>query len=230
MSGGVHVKAASDLVASDRRAGRTLAPLKLSAYLLALVALGAAWLNDRRTLEHEILSTRLNRAAERTAFSPLQEMAWPSPTAVPSVSSPVAAGSIASPLDPTLPTEIPAMQPNAAPPPSIEDQHAFLQTTFEQQRADMTWAREARSTLTADIERRLPKSSSIRTLECRTALCRAEIRHADEAGYRDLMSSQFSGEQSHWSGAFLLWRSGQGDNWDMTMFFAKPGAEMPSLQ
>jgi hypothetical protein len=188
-----------------------------------------AWFYDRASLRRDVHALQSRLAAEA-----------PTPAAEDSMASPHAAS-----VDPsrqvvrlTAPFATPSALPAAAPrpaepsPPSVEDQHAFLQASFDGQTTDASWARSSRAQLEDDIRRRLPASSSLHSVDCRSSICKADIVHADETGYRTFVNSTFAtdpGERSAWRGPLAMWRSGSGEDWTMTVFFGKDGEPLPAL-
>ena len=110
--------------------------------------------------------------------------------------------------------------------PSMEDQRAYLQTGFDREPVDRTWARDARTELRSAIQKRIPTSASLSNVECRSSLCRAEIAFEGPEDYRRFLRDS----RPVWTGASALVRTGSGEDWSMVGFFAKPGQTLPILE
>jgi hypothetical protein len=120
------------------------------------------------------------------------------------------------------------VEPGAPPDLSIRDQQSRLQTVFDEQPVDSSWAPAAQSDLLDGLRRRLPSQSSVEVAECRSTLCRAEIWHKDQADYTEFLMNM----TKVWKGDLIASKSTEAgpDEWAMTVFLSKPGNPFPLLQ
>lgn len=68
---------------------------------------------------------------------------------------------------------------------------------FAREATDAAWAAQARSRLEAQLPRVTPAGSHVRSLECRTSLCRLELVHDNRAAYRELVERAFLDTSHH---------------------------------
>ena len=130
--------------------------------------------------------------------------------------------------------EAPAGEPaNSAqlePEPSTEDQASYAQSVFEQQTLDPHWARETAAQLDASLTPHLG-DSKLTNLECRSALCFAQIKHTNDVGYQTFLKEVLSRSHDVWKGPMALYTVHTDDTGHVfqSLYFARIGTEMPSL-
>ena len=66
--------------------------------------------------------------------------------------------------------------------PTDRDQHQFVARAFDTEADDPDWTAEA--DIQAELQSQLPEGPSVRSVVCRTTLCRVETRHPDQDAQR----------------------------------------------
>ncbi|WP_437831028.1 hypothetical protein [Sorangium sp. So ce1153] len=138
-------------------------------------------------------------------------------------------------------TELPA-----APPPrtsveladgrkslSLADGQARVERVFHEEAPDPDWAREAEIALQEKIAAALPRSSALRSVECRASLCRVEVAYRDPADGGRFFDAAFKNPDSK------IWNAdtfstpprpdGRG-NTIVVSYLAREGEALPSLE
>lgn len=78
---------------------------------------------------------------------------------------------------------------------------AQLHTAFASEEADSTWTTQAQATARTRLAAALPETSSLRSVECRSSMCRFETIHEDEGHIEQFMQKAFiSGKTQIWNG------------------------------
>ncbi|WP_437554868.1 hypothetical protein WME97_22800 [Sorangium sp. So ce367] len=181
--------------------------------LIALAAAGgvAALAVDRRRDEAELARMRedmgaLSRAIEATKSGPALAGAAPRPERRIEAAAPAPA---APPAEaPAAPAPEPPGEENESA-PTVERRAAALaavrerlEDTFTQQGTDARWSAEAREAAREKLSAALPDTSSLRSIECRSSMCRVETVHQDFEQYEQFVRSTFMNPQE------ALWRGG----------------------
>jgi hypothetical protein len=113
-------------------------------------------------------------------------------------------------------------------PPSHDEQILNLQTKFDEESIDRSWAKTTESEIVGSIRPKLPASSSIRSAECKNTLCRIEIAHAsNEEGEKFITESALL-----WTGITLISRkmATDRDEFTTTFFSLKAGEQFPTFE
>ncbi len=180
-------------------------PIIILAAAAALVAQG--WWNDRqldqlaqaapRAGHLDELQRRLRAMearADEDAARPLPAAPL-APAATPRPSAPAAEG---TPADDVAPTVEDAAPPTSREPPLPPPRR--LENAYVQEHADPAWAEATADQIVESWTAQLPAGSSIADIECRTTLCRVEVRHEGEAGHAAILDAVVGGT-FFWSGA-----------------------------
>ncbi len=117
---------------------------------------------------------------------------------------------------------------NSAPePPTLDDVRVFVQSTFEGQTVDRTWAVETRTSLDGVFRAHLPERSLVKSMECRSSLCRVVLVHPAEQLERDFMASTVG----LWPGGYMVTdrRTAPTGEVEVTIMAAGKGANVPVL-
>ncbi|WP_437669358.1 hypothetical protein [Sorangium sp. So ce131] len=79
-----------------------------------------------------------------------------------------------------------------------------LQDVFAGEGIDAQWTAAARETARDKLSAALPDSSSLRSLECRSSMCRIETEHADLEQFQRFVQGAFMDPQKKpWNGGFF---------------------------
>lgn len=140
---------------------------------------------------------------------------------------PVAAAPAPTPRPaPALPAALP---PPPQPPPSPEriaedgvlDRRARLQAQFTAQPIDASWATAASRQLGDDLEKHATPEARVRSVECRSTVCRIEVGPGPREALQQIMQSW--ARHRTWTGAAFA--AAEGDT--VVLFVGKPGTELP---
>jgi hypothetical protein len=75
---------------------------------------------------------------------------------------------------------------------------------FTEQRPDAAWSASARVTAQERIAAALPRTSELRSIECRSSMCRIETAHEDPEHYAQFVQDAFLDPDKHvWDGGFF---------------------------
>jgi hypothetical protein len=99
----------------------------------------------------------------------------------------------------------PLVDDGAGVPPTVDDVRAFVESTFNREAVDPSWAVSTRAALTKMIRDHLSEGSSLEEIACRTSLCRIVLRHRDDPGDLTFMRST----NGRWPGGYFVWRRRQ---------------------
>jgi hypothetical protein len=126
-----------------------------------------------------------------------------------------------------------AAEDKARPPMEPAEVRARLDTVFERERTDPSWRAQAVTTAQTKLAEILPASSKIRSIECRTSMCRFETAHQDPESYRQFLTSAFQDP------ATKLWNGGgfstpladhdEGGRVVTVAFLAREGQSLPPV-
>src|SRR5262245_44130605 len=167
------------------------------------IALAALYL-DQRGIRAEVMAQRAERpkaGSERAEHGRPErpEVVW---RRQPVPSEPSATSSRDGAAASSEPTQRGTQQ---KPPETPIEQFALVHDTLEEkfvsQASDGGWAMEARRSLETRLAD-LPAASRIRSIECRSTLCRMETIHDRYADARDYTSRFASIDQRPWNGGF----------------------------
>lgn len=199
---------------------------------LLIVAGVAAYVVQQKKSEAAI--ARLS--AEVTRFSSAEEHARAAEDLrrrLPGLPVPVEAPAVpeeraAKASEPATPTE-------TAPPPPLEPPvlRERMDQCFTQERPDPSWAAQAKQQVEASLAAVLPSSSAIRSVECRTTMCRIESTHGDREQYqRFIQDGLMNPDKQAWNGAFLALRFGEPTDGPMlaVVYVAREGEELPTAE
>jgi hypothetical protein len=109
--------------------------------------------------------------------------------------------------------------------------HDALEQNFGSQANDGAWAMEARRSVETKLGE-LPAASRLRSIECRSTLCRMETVHDRYSDARDFTSRFASLEQRPWSGGFFMGPiSEDPQNGAVTYvtYLVREGIELPAI-
>jgi|SRR3954467_14920451 len=179
-----------------------------------------------QALEHEI--HRLSGAPAAVippAAAPLAEHVPVIVTTVAVAPKPAPPAASAGPGEPES-TDSPSPAP-----PSDEDQVAFADSVYSQQRFDPSWARPAQAALSSALAKRLG-SSTLQSLDCRESLCKAELSHRDSAGFTAFLDRLVGNANELWKGPIASYRNaeaGRDGSVQSSVYFGKEGTDIPRL-
>lgn len=157
---------------------------------LALVAYGF----DRARLNKKIDELRIQTADSQ----PLTASA-PAVTMRPIVINPVVVKTTEATIAHRDVVTGPPEAPGASTAPlSLAEFHAPMQAAFDRQNVDPNWAASSESKIYTSIAKVLGESTTIRSVSCRTTICRMELEHPDEAEFRSFLG-RYTGER-FWPG------------------------------
>jgi hypothetical protein len=90
---------------------------------------------------------------------------------------------------------------------------------FEEEPLDTSWARATRGEVMEGLRSALPAQSTLERVECRSTMCRAEIKHANEEDYRNFALTSLG----FWGGRASTIRSTQAgsEKHSMIVFFER---------
>jgi type II secretory pathway pseudopilin PulG len=102
---------------------------------------------------------------------------------------------------------------------ALREAERKMTAKFEEEPLDASWARATQADVTEGLRDGLPAQSTVGRLECRSTMCRAEIKHANEEDYRSFAMTSLG----FWVGRASAIRSappGSGEH-SMTVFFER---------
>jgi hypothetical protein len=180
--------------------------------------------NERR---FRALEQRMRAVAEEAR----QTAADRSPTPIVVVPAPAAPSSAALTAQ-TEPAAAAGSENQTATPPPISDadQAAHVWTVFSQEGIDSAWAKQTEGAIGTPL-RAIVESSSLDGLECRRTLCRASVRHQDQAKFSAFLDRVLAHANELWTGPVYSLRESVSPDGAIqnTIYFAKPGEEIPLL-
>jgi hypothetical protein len=105
-----------------------------------------------------------------------------------------------------------------------------IQGVFAQQGTDAQWTARASQTAREKLSSALPERSSLRTLECRSSMCRIETEHDDMAQMQQFMEEAFMDPQKRpWNGGFFAMPVSDPDTGKVVVvsYLAREDEELP---
>lgn len=111
------------------------------------------------SLSQDLLDSHARPGADLRPLAPVVDTVYVSPPPLPKLQE-----------APAVRTEV---MPKEA--PSAEDQRVYVQTTFSQQSVDPVWSRDATSQAKEIFNSFASGTTSVRSVECRSSLCRVEL-------------------------------------------------------
>lgn len=134
----------------------------------------------------------------------------------------------------------PPVEPHAKEAPKArtwkaEDLRDFYAAAFTSEDSDGRWAPRARQIAEERVREDLPVGSTLRSVDCRTSMCRIETSHEDPQKFQEFVDKSFGGPATGiWNGgAFstVVHRgSGPGDPFVVVTFLAREGSNLPDPQ
>jgi hypothetical protein len=102
---------------------------------------------------------------------------------------------------PTAPPQPHALRAADRAPTEPKDMPAALESAFAEEAADPGWSSEAERTVQQKLLRVTPRASDVRSIECRSSMCRIETTHRDAGDYERFVLSAFKDPESQvWNG------------------------------
>src|SRR5262249_42737337 len=140
----------------------------------------ALYVNDQQRHRQELIDVRNNLALLASAA----EEERPPPVGTGDRHPKPAAPSAPVGSPPTDTTAVPAAlaEPKAMVPKEVL---AAIDATFQSQRADLAWAREAERTARDKLAQDFGETVELRSVECRTSICRFETVHDGARQYNE---------------------------------------------
>ena len=107
------------------------------------------------------------------------------------------------------------------------EQVAHIDSVFQDQRYDASWAREAEATLESRLKG-TGEGTALSSVRCRQSLCKAEVEYVDDDSYQHLVETVFRSSE-FWEGAKLVMKSDSSERGRpmAVLFFARVGLDMP---
>jgi hypothetical protein len=188
-----------------------------AATIVALVVINRANERRLRALEQQVRAVA-DDAREAADRSPPPIVVLPTPAAMPAPATP----------EPTA-ARSPENQ-SEAPVVTEAEQAAYVGTVFSQETIDTSWAKQTERSIGASL-RAITESSSLDGLECHRTLCRANLRHQDQAKLGAFHDRLAAHANELWTGPIYSHRDSVGPDGAVqnTIYFAKPGEEIPLL-
>ncbi|WP_437978528.1 hypothetical protein WMF11_19395 [Sorangium sp. So ce295] len=105
-----------------------------------------------------------------------------------------------------------------------------IQDVFAQQTTDTQWTASASEAAREKLSSALPERSSLRTVECRSSMCRFETEHDDMAQMQQFMQEAFMDPQKRpWNGGFFAMPVSDPNTGKVMVvsYLAREGEELP---
>ncbi|WP_437308509.1 hypothetical protein [Sorangium sp. So ce388] len=105
-----------------------------------------------------------------------------------------------------------------------------LQDTFAQEGTDAQWTARASETARDKLSSVLPERSSLRSVECRSSMCRIETEHDDLAQFQQFVQGAFMDPQKKpWNGGFFALPVSDPDTGKVVVvsYLAREGEPLP---
>ncbi|WP_437986912.1 hypothetical protein [Sorangium sp. So ce117] len=105
-----------------------------------------------------------------------------------------------------------------------------IQDVFAQQTTDTQWTASASEAAREKLRSALPERSSLRTVECRSSMCRFETEHDDMAQMQQFMQEAFMDPQKRpWNGGFFAMPVSDPNTGKVVVvsYLAREGEELP---
>jgi hypothetical protein len=113
---------------------------------------------------------------------------------------------------------------------TLADQMAHIGAVFSGEPYDPAWARDTERTIRSGLAA-LTDSRSVASVECRQALCKAEVEYEDEAGYLSFAKRMFEPPE-FWTGAKAVLKGDAvpGQKARAIAYFSRDDHPMPILR
>jgi hypothetical protein len=162
--------------------------------------------------------TERNAAADRL-FEQIAASSRPAPREEPAPQ--------AGPADSTTP------RGGARPRPlEVAEVRDLYESSFTHEKPDPQWVAEAQSTAEAKLTGAMPETSQVRSIACRSSMCRLETVHEDVEHYQQFVQSAFfNPETKLWNGGFFSTPlSAPGDGkLVIVSYLARDGEDLPPV-
>jgi hypothetical protein len=184
--------------------------------------------NERR---FSALSREMRAVAEQSRQSGASQASRPVHVLAASHGMPPTPQATASPEEPAASdADDPANQPRGQ---NIteEEQAAYVGMVFSDETSDSAWALQAERAIGGSL-RSLAESSTLDSVECRRTLCKASLRHGDQAKFSGFLDRVVEKANELWTGPILSHREAVGADGviENTIYFAKPGHSIPLME
>ena len=136
----------------------------------------------------------------------------------------------AAEAEPAVAEEARAVDGEELEPPSTEDKAAYAQSVFETEPLDAGWATHTKNDLNTALGQHLG-TSTLAALECRSALCRAEVEHASKDELQKFLDGVLLHSHDVWQGAMAIYQVETADDGRVVqnLYFAREGTKIPRL-
>jgi hypothetical protein len=124
------------------------------------------------------------------------------------------------------------LEPKERPPADLEDTTDEIERVFLGEGSDPSWSRQTERTVKEKLTASLPEASAVRSIECRSSMCRVETVFHDPEAYGRFAQSAFKDPETRiWNGGAFSTSLGTDDRGDMVVisYLAREGEEIPSL-
>jgi hypothetical protein len=114
----------------------------------------------------------------------------------------------------------------------VADVRDRLEAAFVAERSSSDWTREAQSTAQRKLAAMPSLSSSVRSVECRSSMCRIETVHQDAKSYRQFVETAFlNPETKLWNGGFFATLAGDHQDGSLAVvsYLARDGEGLPPV-
>jgi hypothetical protein len=210
----------------------------LGIFLVLLVAIGAIVVTHAERLDAEIAAlAREVRALsekvahlEETARAPTMIVQVPSqaPTDTRARTDP---SSAAAALNAAAPLNVASSAP-AKPATTYADQLAYYHASLQAEHVDANWSRASAIQLRTIFGRVGGGAATIRSVDCRQTICRAELSHDTEQAARDFMDDWMTAPaRLEWKGPLTggVESTDPGGTVHSVFYFAREGNELPEM-
>lgn len=186
---------------------------------------------DRRATRAELAALRPAKAERAAKQKPV---VWPSPLLGRGSDEALTARPAAPSAEPSSPATADATQhkPAETPIDQFAPIHDALEAAFASEARDGAWAMEARRTVDATLSAELPAKSAIKSIDCRSTLCRIESTHDGYTYAKAFVNQLVLPERRPWNGAFYtgpVARDPQSGAVTFVTYLAREGAAMPTI-
>lgn len=133
---------------------------------------------------------------------------------------------------PIAPRQPPALETADRAPTEPEDVPVALESAFLEEGADPIWSREAERTVQEKLKRAIPKAADVRSIECRSSMCRIETFHQNAEDYERFLHDAFKDPETQiWNGNAFSTSSRVDERGGRVIvsYLAREGEVLPSL-
>lgn len=190
---------------------------------------------DQRGIRAELTALRAElpkAGSERAEHGPAErrEVVWLRPPAPVEPSPTGSRDEPAAPSEPTL-QRVAQPKPLETPIEQFARVHDTLEQKFDSQASDGGWAMDARRSVEARLAD-LPVASRVRSIECRSTLCRVETIHDRYPDARAFTSRLAALDQRPWNGGFYtgpISEDPQTGAVTFVTYLVREGMELPAI-